>query len=155
MAKRGGSNGVGFGKPPRHRRFQPGTSGNPKGRPKGSRNFASVMTDELNDRVPVTENGRRRKITKREVMIKQVVNKAAGGDLKAVQTILNETRSHELVPTSSADLAVFDTPEHRLVMAEIVRRIRSSSETLAIVPGEESDSCASNDAPEGEQGGAP
>jgi hypothetical protein len=29
---------VGFGKPPLHSRFKPGQSGNPKGRPKGSRN---------------------------------------------------------------------------------------------------------------------
>ena len=86
-------------------------------------------------------------------MIKQVVNKAAGGDLKAVQTILNETRNHESVPMGSADIAVFVTPEHRLVMAEIVRRIRSSSETLPLVPGEESNFCASNDAPEGEEEG--
>jgi hypothetical protein len=29
---------VGYGKPPKATRFQPGTSGNPRGRPRGSRN---------------------------------------------------------------------------------------------------------------------
>ncbi len=137
VAKRGKAYRVGFGKPPRTSRFKPGESGNKKGRPKGSKNFATVISDELDDRVPISENGRRRKISKREVMIKQVVNKAAGGDLKAVQTILNETRDHDSAPSGGADLDVFDTPEARLVMAEIVRRIRSAEDISEPAPSGE------------------
>ena len=64
---------VGYGKPPRDACFKKGQSGNPKGRPPGSKNLATLLSDALNNPVMVTENGRRRKITKREAVIAQLV----------------------------------------------------------------------------------
>jgi len=78
---------IGYGKPPQHSQFQKGESGNKKGRPKGSKNIATAFNDELNRRIHVTENGHHRTITKREAVIKQVVNNAAAGDSKAVRTL--------------------------------------------------------------------
>jgi hypothetical protein len=74
---------VGFGKPPRNRRFQPGSSGNPKGRPKGANNFATAIEEELRAKVPVTENGRRRNLSKRQIIAKRLVNRAVEGDLNS------------------------------------------------------------------------
>jgi uncharacterized protein DUF5681 len=74
---------VGFQRPPRHTQFRKGTSGNPKGRPREAKNLAAVLEEALAEKVPIVENGRRRKITKRSAMIKQLVNKAASGDLRA------------------------------------------------------------------------
>lgn len=80
---------VGYGKPPRQNRFQKGQSGNPRGRPKGSLNVATALERELNQRVTVKENGQSRSITKFEAAIKQLVNKAASGDAKAIQFLVN------------------------------------------------------------------
>ena len=74
---------VGFQRPPRHTQFRKGTSGNPKGRPREAKNLAAVLEEALAEKVAIVENGRRRKITKRSAMIKQLVNKAASGDLRA------------------------------------------------------------------------
>ena len=38
---------VGYGKPPKNTRFTKGVSGNPHGRPKGSRNVAAVFAKTL------------------------------------------------------------------------------------------------------------
>jgi hypothetical protein len=73
---------VGHGRPPAEYRFKKGQSGNPKGRPRGSKNLMTLMEHELEQQVPVQENGHRRKITKREAMVKQLINKAVLGDLK-------------------------------------------------------------------------
>ena len=37
---------VGYGKPPSHTRFKPGESGNPRGRPRGSRNAQPSFSEE-------------------------------------------------------------------------------------------------------------
>jgi hypothetical protein len=79
---------VGYGKPPEQFRFKKGQSGNPKGRPRGSKNFMTLLHKGLEQRVPVQENGRRRRISKREAMVTQAINKAASGDLKALQFLL-------------------------------------------------------------------
>jgi hypothetical protein len=76
---------VGFGKPPRTTRFKKGRSGNPKGRPRGSRTSLTLLEQALSEPVVVTENGQRKKITKGEALMKQVVNKAASGDARAIQ----------------------------------------------------------------------
>jgi hypothetical protein len=135
MASKGKFYEVGRGKPPRKNRFKPGRSANPKGRPKGSKNFATVLAQELNDKMPITENGRSRKVSKREVIAKQWVNKAAGGDLKAGQAVFKGTGElDEAVQPAGPDMAVFDTQQTSLVIEEIVRRIRAMNEGPPPVP---------------------
>ncbi len=57
--------------------------------------------------VPVTENGRRRKLSKRQVIAKRLVNRAAEGDMKAVPLLLNEMRPHESAPELDAIKEIF------------------------------------------------
>ena len=118
---------VGFGKPPRASQFKPGHSGNEAGRPRGAKNFATALEQELKSRVVVTENGRRKRISKREVIAKHLVNKAAGGDLKAIPLLLNETRARENEAADTGPNQVFDTPEDQAVLENMIARIRSSS----------------------------
>lgn len=79
---------VGYGKPPEHSRFQAGQSGNPKGRPKGSLNLATAVNRALREKIIVTANGRRKSMTKLDVAIKGLVNRAVKGDAKAMQQLL-------------------------------------------------------------------
>ncbi len=79
---------VGYGKPPVHTRFQPGQSGNPKGRPKGSKNIKTDLMEELGERVLVSEGGRKRAVSKQRAMVKSLMAKALNGDTRSVQVIL-------------------------------------------------------------------
>src|SRR5215469_5153687 len=58
---------VGYGKPPRSSRFKKGQSGNPRGRPSGSKNLSTLLSEALNEPVIVTENGRRR-LARRQIL---------------------------------------------------------------------------------------
>ncbi len=147
---------VGYRKPPEHTRFVKGKSGNPKGRGKGVRNFATEVQDELNTHVPITENGKRKKITKRKAVAKQLVNKAASGDPKAIPVLLNELRLHEAgsaatVPGSE----VLCRPEDQLVMANIVKRIREAEIPSSQALPEPSTDNPSAETPQPENGGTP
>jgi hypothetical protein len=75
--------GIGYRRPPKKTQFKPGQSGNPKGRPKGSKNMTTILQEELDQKIPVTEGGKRRRVTKRRLAVRQQVNKAAQGDSKA------------------------------------------------------------------------
>ena len=131
---------VGFGKPPRSTQFKLGQSGNTAGRPRGAKNFATVIEQELDTRVTITENGRRRRISKREVIAKHLVNKAAGGDLKAIPLLLNEARARDSNLTAAEPDQVFDTPEDQKVFHGIIARIRGSSpESFPSLPTAEGD----------------
>src|SRR6266446_10286457 len=93
---------VGYGKPPLATRFRPGQSGNSKGRPRGAKSVATSVDEALNERVSVTENGKRRKITKRQAMFKQLANRAAQGDHKATQLLLGYLQDIERRAGASA-----------------------------------------------------
>lgn len=83
---------VGYRRPPKHSQFKKGQSGNKRGRPAGSKNLATVFHQELSRRLSVTENGKRRTISKLEAVVKQVVNMAVQGDAKALQALMNISR---------------------------------------------------------------
>jgi hypothetical protein len=86
---------VGYRRPPEKSRFKPGQSGNPHGRPKGALNLATILEQTLREPIVIVENGRRKTVTKLEAAIKQVVNQAASGKLKAVQLLSTLVRSAE------------------------------------------------------------
>jgi Family of unknown function (DUF5681) len=100
---------VGYGNPPERWRFRKGQSGNPQGRPKGALNMATVLERTLGEKVVLSENGRRKTVTKLEAAIKQLTDKAASGELKALQLLAALVRSAEergmkaAVPNSALD----------------------------------------------------
>jgi Family of unknown function (DUF5681) len=116
---------VGYKKPPAGTRFKPGQSGNLRGRPKGFKNIATAIEEELKERIPVTENGRRRTISKGEAIAKQLINKAIAGDPKVMPLALNEIRFREK-QTAEIGIAKDPAPEDQKTIESIVRRIRES-----------------------------
>ena len=79
--------------------------------------------------MPVTENGRRRKLQKRQVIAKQLVNRAAEGDPKFMPLVLSEIRAREQAAEALAQ-DVFGGPEHQPIVDSIVERIRAAAAEL-------------------------
>lgn len=74
--------------PPKHTQFKPGQSGNPKGRPKGSKNFGTLLEKELNKKVTMTRDGKKIRVTKKEVLVTQLVNEAAKGKRSYMEMLI-------------------------------------------------------------------
>jgi hypothetical protein len=126
---------VGYGKPPVHTRFHKGQSGNPQGRPKGRLNVATVLEKTLHEKVVINENGRRRTITKLEAALKQMVNKAASGDLAALRQLSAMARSAEDQAAAAASVAAENQPVEELsevdakVLKGILKRFAEDQQT--------------------------
>jgi Family of unknown function (DUF5681) len=116
---------VGYGRPPLATRFRRGTSGNPRGRPKGARTLASVVATTLGERIAVTENGRRRRITKLEAAVKQLVNRAASGEARAIQLLLALVQASEARPPQPNANRVTEADE--VVLRELQRRLQQGA----------------------------
>jgi len=86
-AKDDGDYDVGYGKPPKHSQFKKGQSGNPNGRSQGAKNFTTDLREELNEKVPVRENGKVKKLTKQRAILKTLVSKAMSGDGRAADIV--------------------------------------------------------------------
>ena len=101
---------VGYGKPPHHTRFKRGQSGNPRGRPSGAKNLATLLNEALNELVVISENGGRKRISKRQAAFKQLVNEAAMGNWRALKLLVDilqdiERRTEPQTEESSFSLA--------------------------------------------------
>ena len=149
---------VGYGKPPRHSRFKKGSSGNPKGRPRGSKNSTTLLNEALDEPVVVSENGRRKTITKKEAIIKQIVNKAASGDHRAIQLLLlnqipliearldlarSATAEAPLPPAQSAE----ERRARAVEIAKILKDIGYLDQVLAATPESSPASPSKSDKP--------
>ena len=123
-----GTNDVGYGKPPKNSRFKVGRSGNPKGRPKGSLNLATVLQRTLRETIVIEQNGRRKVMTKLEAAVAELVRKATSGDGHAIRYLCQlvtsaEERSVVVEPTTQL------SETDQKVMTNILKRFESLKES--------------------------
>jgi Family of unknown function (DUF5681) len=127
---------IGYKKPPRHTRFRPGVSGNPKGRPKRPRNFKEDLAKELARIVMVVENGTRRKLSTQRALIRRLVALGLEGDRVASQSLLSFASELDNIPERVDCGPVIDPATEALIDAEVERRV---AEEIAAREGNEHD----------------
>src|SRR5664279_4280934 len=88
MSETNNDSKVGYRRPPVNTRFQPGQSGNARGRPKGTANLRSDLRDEMSELIRVREGERNLKVSKQRAMLKALVAKALKGDARAANVVL-------------------------------------------------------------------
>jgi hypothetical protein len=124
---------IGYGKPPRGRPFQKGQSGNPRGPRR--KDLSSLLVAALNEPVYVTIDGKRRKITKREAIVTQMVNESAKANLRATKLfdMMKEVEQKAgVAPPEPAKLTATDKEVVELFVARLRRQIAAeAAETAA------------------------
>jgi hypothetical protein len=111
---------VGYGRPPRATRFKPGQSGNPKGRPRGSKNESTILKELLNEKLSLRQpNGRIKKIPALEGVHRKQLELALRGEVKSAVFVLNRyaalvSGELQIEELSEDDRAVLDAFARRL-----------------------------------------
>jgi hypothetical protein len=87
---------VGYGKPPKASQFKPGVSGNPKGRPRRApQPLAEAIRAVLSAPMQYREAGRIKSVSRHELSLMMLVERAVTGDVAAAELILR-TRAQAL-----------------------------------------------------------
>jgi hypothetical protein len=133
-----GSGGGGHQKPPKATQFQRGRSGNPNGRPKGSKNLVTLIKQAAYDKIVVnSKDGKKRHLTRIEASLIQLSIKAAQGDTTAIQRLIDlvdevEKRAAAArppeIPIGEKDLAVLCEVHARMRTCEVPEKMPSTVE---------------------------
>jgi Family of unknown function (DUF5681) len=114
---------TGRGSPPKRTQFPKGTSGNPRGRPKGSKNLRTLVLEAADQAITVEIDGRQRRISTLQATTLQLATKAAKGDVKSMANFLDlvdqiQTEAEEAKPAefslSEQDVEVLQAAYDRL-----------------------------------------
>lgn len=74
--------------PPKHSRFKPGQSGNPKGRPKSAKGLNTIVRTTLTQKVAVRTSAGERRISRIEAVVQKTIELAMKGNPRALAEII-------------------------------------------------------------------
>ena len=97
---------VGYGRPPTRSQFKPGHSGNPKGRPPGSKNLRSAIEAILTDQITLREGDKVSRVTRMEAVFLKQLSLALKGDPRAIKAICETAKSFGMLEARPDTLRV-------------------------------------------------
>jgi hypothetical protein len=113
-----------YQRPPRKGQFRPGQSGNPRGRPKNSKNLKTYVCELMSAPITVVEDGKTKKIPRAKAIAIQFVNLAAKGDPKGLAAVMNLTREFDGAIGEGRQIALC-RPEDVAVLEGMIARMRA------------------------------
>ena len=138
MTQKAGQSGGGYRRPPADTQFKKGKSGNPAGRPKKTPSFKADLAAELREKVCITQEGGKQRISKQKAFCKTLVDAAIKKDIRAINALLACMRyfgvgAEEETTAESIDLSDLDLLE-TYVAQQRKQRERSSQAALTSTP---------------------
>ena len=96
---------VGYGKPPVASRFKPGASGNPNGRPRGSKNLKTLIRQAMTARISIQEGSSSRRVSKIEGVVLRQLQSALKGDDRSAMAIIKMATQMGFLEEPDSNLA--------------------------------------------------
>ena len=118
---------VGFGRPPIEHQFKTGRSGNPKGRPKGSRNFSTEVKRMLEMTVPVDLDGKRRHMSTLAATLLRMRNLAITGNVPAIDRVIEFAIRESAEPQDDGEMSVLVAEDQAILDAYYADRSREEA----------------------------
>lgn len=127
---------IGYKRPPKNGQFKKGKSGNSKGRPKGSKNFLTLLEKELGQSITVNENGKKKTVSRLQAMVMRMVAGALQGDPKALITLVDILR--RTGQFAQAEPAALLPDDYESILdSYVARRQRANAANHAETPSKE------------------
>lgn len=128
---------VGYGRPPKERQFTKGQSGNPAGRPRGSKSIATMFNQITRELINIKENGRTKTVTRLEAVLHRMTNEALSGNPRVMREFVQLSRAFEEVERIDEGQAVTSERE-AVVLGNLMKRMKrineSGQSSNALVP---------------------
>ena len=101
--------------------FKPGQSGNPAGKKKGTKNWATLYRKALKYKVDATDprTGTARRMTLQEVVVLSIIQQAAKGNVRAASHITDRMDGKALQPISGPDGEPLQGPPPQIIIQGI------------------------------------
>lgn len=119
---------IGYKKPPVATRFKKGNRANPRGRPRGSKNLATLLERALDAAADADASETHGRLTKRDLVVARLVERSAGADLAATKLLFELLRKVDpRMVTTPADPAGFVPADDPIaqVRAKLLRLARA------------------------------
>jgi hypothetical protein len=113
---------AGYGRPPLHSRFKPGQSGNPKGRPRQSRNMRTIVKQVLSEDMHIREGGRLRRMSAMEALVRTILARSFKGDVRALASLMVLLRQSGLMENDETIADLLHGPEYDAIIADFLAR---------------------------------
>lgn len=111
----------------RNGRFGLGNCANPRGRPRKDRSITSTILKELNAPLMITENHKRKRVSKIAASAKQIANSGASGNIRSAKLAMDYALKAEGSQAGAPQVAPLTTNDKEIV-ARFIARLRATEE---------------------------
>ena len=116
---------VGYGRPPIASRFQPGVSGNARGRPKGTKNLKTQVEEAMTASIPIQVGAKTKRVSRIAGVVLRQLQKALMGDGPAAITVIKMALQLGLLQDSAGNSGeVALSREEEQILSELIARSR-------------------------------
>ena len=116
---------IGYGKPPLASRFKPGVSGNARGRPKGSKNLNTQVTEAMTASISIQEGTKTKRVSRIAGVVLRQLQKALMGDGPAAITVIKMALQLGLLQDSAGNSGeVALSRDEEQILSELIARTR-------------------------------